>query len=90
LKETWQRSAVLLLQAVRTSAVRVNDGDHDIFIRMCEQLEKELDAQPESGGVMLATGSAISALRDYNRTVERYVRGRSAEFHGIISLLTLL
>jgi len=88
LESTLIRSLKLLLEALALHAVATDEDDLALFRNSIRHLDQQLGDRPDAAAVLLATGSGIKSLQDYNRGIERHLKGQSHEMQAIIALLT--
>jgi diguanylate cyclase (GGDEF)-like protein len=88
LESALTRAFRLLMEALVLHAIQVDEQDLILFRNYLRLLDQQLGDRPAADTVMLVAGSAIKSLQDYNRGIERHLKGQSHELQAIISLLT--
>jgi GGDEF domain-containing protein len=87
-KDANGRMAHLLLQAIGMHAVEGEQADYNAFRATIADLEASLAQEPSESNLLVTTGAAIKALRDYNRRTSLFIRAKSGELQIIVGMLT--
>jgi GGDEF domain-containing protein len=86
--QTMPRVVQLLLETVAQHAVEYDPAELHAFRTELRQIQGQLAAAAGAPDYLVRAGEANRAIDTYNRGVERYIRGQSAELNAIIALLT--
>src|SRR5258706_4918521 len=78
----------LPVEALGLKAGRGAGIDYDNFRATIADLEAGLAKEPSPSKVLVTTGAAIKALRDYNRRTSLFIRAKSGELQVIVGMLT--
>src|SRR5436190_17020175 len=69
----------VLLNGIAQHAAEVNQLEYAEFRDSLLQLDKGLGEHPDGSQLLVATGSAIKTLEDYNRRATQFCRSQTAE-----------
>src|SRR6266566_1172786 len=78
----------LLLQGIAMHAVEGNRQDYESFRADMQKLLTGIGETPLPSELLVATGSVLKGLEEYNQRTTRYVRMQGAELQNMIGMLT--
>ncbi len=84
----FRRIIALLLQGIGLHSVEGSRDDYDRFRADLEHIQGATGAEASVDELLVAAGSALQALKDYNQRTSRYLRLQSAELQNMIGMLT--
>jgi GGDEF domain-containing protein len=83
-----RRVPFLLIEALALHVVECEAAERERFQISLRKLSEDLGAAKNAQTVLVTTGELIKTLESYNRSLERFWRGRGQELSAIITLLT--
>ncbi|MCS7314288.1 MAG: hypothetical protein RMI94_01800 [Bryobacterales bacterium] len=88
LAESFQRMALLLLEAIRLHAVVGEPDEHQRFQQDIGKLESKLREDFSPQQVLVVAGAVAKTLETYNQRTTRFIRMQSAELQAMLAMLT--
>ena len=89
LQAAHQRVIEALLEGIVTHAIRGAVSDHSQFERDLWQIKRQVASESlDSSELLIAAGTAVKALQEYNRRTGATLQEQSAEMQKITAMLT--
>jgi GGDEF domain-containing protein len=88
LSEALLRMVRLILQGIELHAVKGDAEDYERFRADVRKTQDSLGERPVPSEVLVAAGTVVKALEDYNRRTSRFIHIQCSELQAMVGMLT--
>jgi GGDEF domain-containing protein len=82
------RMVQLLLQGIELHAVAGDAADHERFRKDIHLVQESLGGRPAAADVLVAAGTVVKAMEEYNQRTSRFIHVQCAELQTMVGMLT--
>lgn len=82
------RMVQLLLQGIEMHAVKGDAADYEKFRKDIQQVQESFGDKPAASDVLVAAGTVVKAMEEYNQRTSRFIHVQCAELQTMVSMLT--
>lgn len=86
--EALLRMVRLLLQGLEIHAVKGDAADYERFRADVRKIQDGLGQRPAPSEVLVAAGTVVKAMEDYNGSTSRFIRIQCVELQAMVGMLT--
>jgi len=88
LAEALLRMVRLILQGIELHAVKGDAVDYDRFRAGVRKVQDSLSQRPAPSEVLVAAGTLVRAVEDYNSSTPRFIHVQCVELQTMVGMLT--